>query len=199
MVCRCTLEAVPSVSEIPAEDWDACANPASAVDSLDRLDTLASPSAATGSPPTETGYQFSGNLGTFQPNTTYTLTVGLSHSYDWNPSDAMKAGIGFATGTTAGTVVASQLYSMRNDGTSGDLVTYNQFTDKTFTLTTGPADAIIGQPLRVALVFEHAGQYFRGARFDNVRLDATVVPEPTMVGVLAAGSILALRRRRFGR
>jgi predicted N-acyltransferase len=37
-----TLEAVSSVSQIPAEDWDACANPASAPDSLDRLDTLAS-------------------------------------------------------------------------------------------------------------------------------------------------------------
>jgi hypothetical protein len=38
-----TLEAVPSVSEVPAADWDACANPAPAPDSLDRLDTLASP------------------------------------------------------------------------------------------------------------------------------------------------------------
>ena len=39
-----TLEAVSSVSQIPAEDWDACANPASAPDTLDGLDTLASPS-----------------------------------------------------------------------------------------------------------------------------------------------------------
>src|SRR6202521_6301174 len=38
-----TLEAVSSVSQIPAEDWDACANPASRTDSLDGLDTLASP------------------------------------------------------------------------------------------------------------------------------------------------------------
>ena len=37
-----TLEAVPSVSQIPAEDWDACANPARDSGSLDRLDTLAS-------------------------------------------------------------------------------------------------------------------------------------------------------------
>ena len=44
-----TLEAVPSVSEIPAEDWDACANPASVPDSLDALDTLASSGAATDS------------------------------------------------------------------------------------------------------------------------------------------------------
>ncbi len=37
-----TLEAVSSVSQIPAGDWDACANPACRLDSRDRLDTRAS-------------------------------------------------------------------------------------------------------------------------------------------------------------
>ena len=41
-----TLEAVPSVSEIPAADWDACANPHILADSLD---TLASAEPATAS------------------------------------------------------------------------------------------------------------------------------------------------------
>jgi hypothetical protein len=36
------LEAVPSVSDIPAADWDACANPSSDAASLNGLDTLAS-------------------------------------------------------------------------------------------------------------------------------------------------------------
>jgi predicted N-acyltransferase len=44
-----TLEAVPSVSDIPAAEWDACANPHPDPDSLDDLDTLASPAAAGGS------------------------------------------------------------------------------------------------------------------------------------------------------
>ena len=44
-----TLEAVPSVSEIPAADWDACANPHILADSLDTLDTLASAEPATAS------------------------------------------------------------------------------------------------------------------------------------------------------
>jgi hypothetical protein len=39
-----TLEAVSSVSQIAAEDWDACANPIPDSGSLDRLNTLASPS-----------------------------------------------------------------------------------------------------------------------------------------------------------
>ena len=46
-----TLEAVSSVSQIPAADWDACANPVSEPDSLGGLDTLASPNA---SPPFHT-------------------------------------------------------------------------------------------------------------------------------------------------
>ena len=38
-----TLEAVPSVSDIPAEEWDACANPKRPdPNSLENLDTLAS-------------------------------------------------------------------------------------------------------------------------------------------------------------
>ena len=36
-----TLEAVPSVADIPAADWDACANPAGDPNSLENLDTLA--------------------------------------------------------------------------------------------------------------------------------------------------------------
>src|SRR6185295_3964445 len=41
-----TLEAVPSVSDVKAADWDACANPKPNPNSLENLDTL----AATGSP-----------------------------------------------------------------------------------------------------------------------------------------------------
>jgi predicted N-acyltransferase len=37
-----TLESLPSVSQIPAEEWDACANPAPDPRSLNGLDTLAS-------------------------------------------------------------------------------------------------------------------------------------------------------------
>jgi uncharacterized protein len=42
-----TLEAVSSISQIPAEDWNACANPAPDIHSLNGLDTLASSSATT--------------------------------------------------------------------------------------------------------------------------------------------------------
>ena len=38
-----TLEAVPSASDIPAAEWNACANPKADPNSLENLDTLASP------------------------------------------------------------------------------------------------------------------------------------------------------------
>src|SRR6266567_1724954 len=44
-----TLESLPSVSEIPAADWDACANPSRERTGLNGLDTLAVPDAKQGS------------------------------------------------------------------------------------------------------------------------------------------------------
>src|SRR4029078_10367564 len=44
-----TLEAVPSASDIPAAEWNACASPKADPDNLENLDTLASPGAATDS------------------------------------------------------------------------------------------------------------------------------------------------------
>jgi len=43
------LEAVPSVSQIPAEDWDACANPSAGPGTLNGLDPLASLNTTGGS------------------------------------------------------------------------------------------------------------------------------------------------------
>jgi uncharacterized protein len=52
-----TLEAVSSVSQIPAEEWDACANPRIGPHSLNGLDTTASPGAADDScVKSDTGY-----------------------------------------------------------------------------------------------------------------------------------------------
>ena len=49
-----TLEAVPSASDITAAEWDACATPKPDPDSLENLDTLASPGAAGDSCPEST-------------------------------------------------------------------------------------------------------------------------------------------------
>src|SRR5450432_2367703 len=44
-----TLESLPSAGQIPAEDWDACANPSFLPASLNGLDTLAAPNACAAS------------------------------------------------------------------------------------------------------------------------------------------------------
>src|ERR1700741_1386253 len=44
-----TLEAVSSVSQVPAEDWDVCANPAPSPATFDGLDTLAAADSCAGS------------------------------------------------------------------------------------------------------------------------------------------------------
>jgi uncharacterized protein len=44
-----TLEAVSSISQIPAEDWNACANPTPDIHNLNGLDTLTSSNATTDS------------------------------------------------------------------------------------------------------------------------------------------------------
>ena len=46
-----TLEAVPSASDIPAAEWDACANPRPDPASLENLDTLAAADSCAGSKP----------------------------------------------------------------------------------------------------------------------------------------------------
>src|SRR5256885_979440 len=52
-----TLEAVPSATDIPAAEWDACASPKPDPDSLENVDTLASPAATGDSCPDSTaGY-----------------------------------------------------------------------------------------------------------------------------------------------
>src|SRR6202048_5533216 len=44
-----TLESLPSVGQIPAEDWDACANPSLPAAGLNGLDTLAAACATSAS------------------------------------------------------------------------------------------------------------------------------------------------------
>jgi hypothetical protein len=52
-----TLEAVSSIGQIPAQDWNACANPTADTHNLNSLDALASSSAATDScAGSESGY-----------------------------------------------------------------------------------------------------------------------------------------------
>ena len=67
-----TLEAVSSVSQIAAADWDACANPVSLPDSIDGLDTLASPNAVADS--------YAGSKAAYNPFVSHAFFASLEAS-----------------------------------------------------------------------------------------------------------------------
>jgi predicted N-acyltransferase len=67
-----TLESLPSVCQIPAEDWDACANPASAPAGLNGLDTLASLDTP--------GYSCAGSIPRYNPFVSHAFFSALEAS-----------------------------------------------------------------------------------------------------------------------
>jgi hypothetical protein len=70
--------------------------------------------------------------------------------------------------------------------------TAGSWTDYTVTYTTG---ATVSGDLTLILEQTAAGAHEQG-NYDNVRLTAVAVPEPTCLGLLGLGSLLTLRRRR---
>jgi hypothetical protein len=116
---------------------------------------------------------------TFTADTTYTLTIAIGN----RTSD-----VGNPTG------IAS--FGLTADGTELGIFTQavsapNTFQDFIYTFTTG-ADAPVGSNIGIRLAATNG----RGL-FDNVRLDATPVPEPsTALCALIGGSLIMARRRR---
>ena len=65
-------------------------------------------------------------------------------------------------------------------------------------LDTSADTGVVGK--EITIQFTHAAtagaMYGRNAYFDNVRLDATLIPEPTSLALLLGGGWVWLRRRR---
>ena len=146
------------------------------------------PDVALNSPP-ETGFLFTGSLGTFAADTTYTLTVGLGA----DPQDRTTF-IGLATGTT--------LPSLAGQTSVNSLTLSNTaLVDFTFVLDTAVTTGVVGQDIRVFLgqTTTANSQFSRSSFFDNVRLDGTAnaVPEPSSMILLdlAAAGLLVRRCR----
>ena len=128
---------------------------------------------------------------TYNALTTYTLTVGVGNRNDDFTPDGNETLIQLADAST-GNILAESIVdaSLIPDGT---------FEDRSLVYTTGQSGDPIGNNIRIILGV--TGPDVGRGHFDNVRLDATVIPEPSSVVLMVLGGLglfLAARRGRRG-
>ena len=119
-------------------------------------------------------------------NTVYTLTVDIGDRNNQGfPTVDMRIGTGstFGANLLAATVVSNT--TPTNAGTTTD-----GWETWVYTFTNGAG--VPTENLRVELFNTGSGQ----ALFDNVRLDATSVPEPTTTALIGLGGLALILRRR---
>ena len=120
----------------------------------------------------------------FQANTRYTLTVAVGNrNANFSPVDNISQ-YGLVDGI--GGIHAS-------DSVDASTLPESTFVDAPALVFDVPAGSpLIGEPVIIGLTSAGAGR----AHFDNIRLDASTIPEPT-TGLLAGlAGLMLLRRRR---
>jgi hypothetical protein len=142
---------------------------------------------------------YTGSLGTFAADTIYSLTVAVAHSPNTNTNgDNGVAGVellanSVATGTSA-TITIDALIAL-----SADASTSANWTDITTIVNTATDPGIVGQAIGITLTNNviDPNASWGNEYFDNVRLDATPVPEPATASLALLGlTATTLRRRR---
>jgi PEP-CTERM motif len=146
-------------------------------------------------------------LGVIAPNTTYTLTVALgnnrqdaTNSTDPGTINFGRPGSNTIALTANGTPVAGTGTTNVAAFSTGTIPTIpnDTFVDFTAFFTSGAdssVDPLVGQSLGIVL---SATALDGGSQslFDNVRLNAVVVPEPTSLGLIGLAGLGLLARRR---
>jgi len=112
------------------------------------------------------GHLYSGSLGTFAANTTYTLTVGMAVQ-----SDNRSSFIGLATGSTMPSLVGRFI-------ANSNTMSPTEFADYTYVLNTAVTPSVVGQNIRIFLgqTTNTSSRYGRSTFFDNVRLTSATQP-----------------------
>jgi hapalindole H/12-epi-hapalindole U/12-epi-fischerindole U synthase len=131
---------------------------------------------------------------TLQLNTHYTLTVEVGNmANDPSPSNTF-AFTGFP-GYRVDLLAGGQVIASDNNTL---LPAEGTFPTSQVSLSIGASHVLAGQSLGIRLVNLNAGPGIE-VNFDNVRLDATAIPEPTTVAFISGAATCALaflRRRR---
>jgi hapalindole biogenesis HpiC1 cyclase-like protein/PEP-CTERM motif-containing protein len=128
------------------------------------------------------------SVGTIAANTMYTLTVALGNRLDTSFFDS---------GLYTIDILANGV-SVAEATRSGNTIAHGAFSDLSAIFTSSAAGPLIGQSLTLQL---SASSGFGGneAIFDNVRLTATVVPEPGMWEMILIGLVTLLGAQRLRR
>jgi hypothetical protein len=144
---------------------------------------------------------------TLAANTTYTLTVDVGDRSDHSPGTPLLR-LGTVSDTddgTTGDLIANDFYGESlltgmivanttpfNNETGDPGNTTDGWETWITTFTTGASPTGLGDALRVEL--ENTGGV--QAVFDNVRLDASAVPEPSTTALIGLGGLALILRRR---
>ncbi len=127
------------------------------------------------------------------PNTTYTLTIDAVNSNavlgDSTHPIRILPLLHHADGTALGGMSGNDLLSAPVE--TSPVLNVNTWSTLSFTWTTDGTEAGT-QFLRVGFAVDQS--FIGTVAFDNVRLDATPVPEPSMLALLATGSVVLLPR-----
>ncbi len=130
---------------------------------------------------------------TFAENTTYTLTVSVG-----DRSDAVYKGytikLGFNDGETTGAGTFSELATAFDAYDSGN-VPESSFIDVNLSYTVPQGAPAIGQNIEIRLQTDPDSGTSTATLFDDVRLDATAIPEPSSFVLLGSATLLLMRRR----
>ncbi len=121
------------------------------------------------------------------PNTTYTLTVGVGYRKDLPGLGFSFPGYGIEL--WAGSTKLASDYDAGHGGTGAATPASDQWKDAVITYTS--PSSVTADALEIRLI-----GYGIQTNYDNVRLDGTLVPEPSTALLGGLGMLALLRRRR---